>query len=584
MKVKDTFNNISKVIRRGFKRFPVPMIVSIIVGIMLILKNELILKNRGVSLDNLNRIILIFALAIPLSLCIKVFCERYNEKNKYKEVIYYGIVAVFLMFYYYFFLQELNFVSITRYIGLSVAFYIGFLSIAYIKREKQFEMFIIRVSTSLFVTAIYSIVLSMGLAAILFTINKLLGVNIRASIYYDTSIVVWLMFFPCYFLSNIPFNNETFNEEDYPKGLKILILYIIIPLIFIYTIILYIYFGKIIITRQWPIGLVSHLVLWYSIIVVGVLFFITPIKHSISWIKKFMMYMPIIIVPILITMFVSMGIRVKAYGITESRYYVIILGIWILGVMIYYTFSKHVNNLNLTVVLFIIIIVSVVGPLSSYSISKYSQNNRFKKILVKNNMLQNEKIKKAPITISKKDELEIRSIVGYFKNNHNVQDIKYVPKNFKVKDMKNIFGFNYGEILNSQEEFVHFMKNPSDKSININGYDYLFDFTNYYEKNSTINDDIKVNYDIESNILILKLNEKEIYKKDLTVFLNELIKKYGSSTNNDIVSPKDMIFVEENNEVKIKFVFNNVSARKDYSTDNLKDKNLQFYMLVKIKR
>ncbi|WP_243128238.1 DUF4153 domain-containing protein [Clostridium niameyense] len=580
MKLKDTFNNINKVIKRGFKRFPVPMIVSIIVGIMVIIKNELILK----SPYNLNRIILIFALAIPFSLCIKVFFERYNEKNKYKEAVYYFIEAVFLIFYYYFFLQKLNFTSITRYVGLSVAFYIGFLFIPYIKREKQFEMYIIRVFTSLFATAIYSVVLFIGLALSLFTINKLLGVNIRASIYYDTLSVVWLMFFPCYFLSNIPFINEKFKEEDYPRGLKILILYIIIPLIFIYTIILYIYFGKIIITRQWPTGLVSHLVLWYSILVVGVLFFVTPIKNGVNWIRKFMIYMPIIIVPIMMTMFASMGIRVKAYGITENRYYVIILGIWVLGVMLYYIFSKHVKNLNLTIVLFIIIIVSVVGPLSSYSISKYSQNNRLKKVLVKNNMLQNEKIKKAPTTISKKDKSEIISIVGYFNNNHNIQDIKYVPKNFKIKDMKNIFGFNYEEILNYQEEFIHFVKNPSDKSININGYDYLFDFTNYYEENAITNNDIKVIYDEKSSILIVRLKEKEMYKKDLTVFLDELIKKYGSSIKNDIISSEDMIFVEENNKIKIKFVFNNVSARKDYSTNNIRDKNLQFYMLVKIKR
>ena len=80
------------------------------------------------------------------------------------------------------------------------------------------------------------------------------------------------------FLAGIPTKNEKLSLEDYSRLLKVLVLYIVMPLITVYTIILYIYFGKIIITRVWPEGLVSHLVLWYSVISAAVLFFITPLR------------------------------------------------------------------------------------------------------------------------------------------------------------------------------------------------------------------------------------------------------------------------------------------------------------------
>ena len=101
-------------------------------------------------------------------------------------------------------------------------------------------------------------------------------------------------------------------------------LYIVIPLIAIYSAILYAYFLKIIITRSWPQGLVSHLVLWYSVLSVAVIFFITPILDRNRWAYRFKFWFSKLILPILIMMFISIGIRVKAYGITENRYFILV--------------------------------------------------------------------------------------------------------------------------------------------------------------------------------------------------------------------------------------------------------------------
>ncbi|WDC85732.1 DUF4153 domain-containing protein [Caloramator sp. mosi_1] len=98
-------------------------------------------------------------------------------------------------------------------------------------------------------------------------------------------------------------------------------------------------------TQNWPKGLVSHLVLWYSFITILVIFFLHPIKEEVKIAFYFTKIITKIIIPLIVMMFVSMGIRINAYGVTEPRYYVIVAGIWILFVFIYWNIRKEPKTL-----------------------------------------------------------------------------------------------------------------------------------------------------------------------------------------------------------------------------------------------
>ena len=84
------------------------------------------------------------------------------------------------------------------------------------------------------------------------------------------------------------------------------------PIITVYTAILYVYFVKILITLQWPVGMVAHLVIWYSIISTGVIFLISPLIEGNKWVKNFIFWFTKLVIPIMIMMFVSLGIRINA--------------------------------------------------------------------------------------------------------------------------------------------------------------------------------------------------------------------------------------------------------------------------------
>ena len=66
---------------------------------------------------------------------------------------------------------------------------------------------------------------------------------------------------------------------------------------------------------------------------------------------------------------------------------------------IYFSIKKPLKNLIIPISCPLVVLNSVIGPLSSYSISKYSQNKRLEDILNSNSMISgNNIVRKADIS------------------------------------------------------------------------------------------------------------------------------------------------------------------------------------------
>lgn len=574
MKILNHFKSLLKGLYLSIKRFPLTIIFSASFAITMI-----ILSNNPPYEENLSKIAMTFALGIPLSLCIKLLFERFDKEKNYTMLILSYAVSILLLFgYYNFFIKDLNVVNISRYIGVSLALYLGFIFIPYLPRKEQFEMYVIKIASNFFVTAIYSAILFAGLSAIIFTIDKLLGVKLGDSIYFKVWIIVVFIFAVSYFLALFPLKGENLDVKVYPKSLKILFLYIVLPLIVAYAAILYLYFGKIIVTRQWPSNMVTNLVLWYSAITSIVLFFITPIKEEKKWPHVFTKYFPKAMIPILAMMFVSIFIRINAYGITENRYYVVALAIWAAFVMIYYSFRKKPKNIILLVTLSILAIISVFGPLSSFTISKFSQNKRLENLLVKNSMLVDGKIQ-ANANISEEDKREIGSILYYFNNNHSLAEAKYVPLDFKLEDMNKVFGFKAEGQYDSVNKYFSFNLNDSEGPFDVRGYDYIFDTRSIHSKSGSL----QAYYDYDSSVVTINYNGKKVYSKDFNEFLEGLSEKYEANDSGKLLSTQEMTFTDENENVAVKIIFINISGEKDSLAGTTKVRGVEFYLLVRVK-
>lgn len=585
IKIKKIVKDSVKSIYDSIKRFPITIGNSLVLVIMLIIINENQFNLNEKTLEVFQRINMTIALGIPLSLCLKLIFEK-KDVNKVKEIFICILGIGVLVLYYFYLLKGFDNISITRYVGLNIFLYLAFLYIPWIKNEDCYENYIIKVLGSFFLAIIYSVVLYFGFSAIIFTLDKLFSINIEWKIYYYMSLIVFIVFMPSMFLAKIPYNNYDFSKIDYPKPLKILLLYIIIPLIIIYAAILYAYFIKIIITRNWPIGLISHLVLWYSIIAVGVIFFIHPLIDENKLAKNFIFWFPKIIIPIIMMMFFSIGIRMNQYGITENRYLVLVLGIWVLGIMIYFSATKKLKNIIIPISLSIIVINSIFGPLSSFSISKYSQNKRFENILTRNNMLSNENIVKAESEVPLKDRTETSMILEYFDENHSLNNVKYLPSNFKIGDMEKLFGFSYtyAQERNIEgDEYFYFSTDSFKTSIEINDYDYLIDMNGLIDNEISIGDSAKARYNTYDRAFEIIENEKIIYEKSIEDFVKIIFDKHKNTPYATEIDIQDMTFEDEKGRVKVKFIFDEISLESDdrETIENINDIN--FHIVLKIK-
>ena len=564
------------------KRFPLPIFfAAATTAILIFVLHKYSFFSRNIP-DMLRRITMIFALGIPLFLCIKmVFERRPNVKPIFKILVYIIGIAI-LALYYFYLLKDFKMVSITRYISVTIALYLGFVFIPYFYKRDNFEMYIIKLSTRFFITTIFSIVLFLGLSAILFAVDKLLLGTISEELYRDIWFCVVGIFAPCFFLAGVPQFEQQFEKTNYPGLLRVLLLYIVMPLIIAYTTILYIYFVKIIVTHQWPIGLVSNLVLWYSVVSTVVLFFISPLITENKWARLFAFWFPKFILPLLIMMFISIGIRVNAYGVTENRYFVILLGTWVTGTLLYFNLAKARRNIILPASLACIALLSVFGPWSSYSISKFSQSKRLEAILFRNEMLYSGIASKPTREIPEVDQVEISQILSYFDTDHQLSDIKYLPIGFKLDKMETLFGFPYQSESYAENNSFYYNTNNQGKFIDIAGYDYLFNLKFSYSREIQSNNKFNVKFDNQSSELRVLYEGKEIYRKYMSDFGNQLYSKYGINYGEPI-STDEMSFTDENTRLKLKYIFSNIYGIRNPANNSIKVNGLDGCLLLKLK-
>ncbi|MDD2431033.1 MAG: DUF4153 domain-containing protein [Firmicutes bacterium] len=563
----------------SLKRFPVTVTFTTLLTICLVLQ-----RNFFKPEDVINPI-LIFQLAVPLTLITKFALERLEKSSKKRTLFYYGLAFLLLLLYSVFWLPKvisetsyyyLEPVSLTRYLAISFALYLVAIATPFIRKRENIELYVIRLLEQFFITIAFAIVLGIGFTAIFGTLEALFAANLYKHIYRDLWILVMGIFAPIHFLAGVPLKTEKLNEISYPKALKLLLLYIIMPLITIYTGILYLYFLKILITLKWPEGIIGNLVLWYGALTTLVTFLVYPLKHKYKWVELFSKWLSGLIIPLILLMFFSVGIRIKAYGVTENRYFVIALGFWVLISMLYFVFKRENRNVLLPLFLALIMMFSVFGPWSAFNIAIKSQNRRFANILQKYEMVKDGEFAKPNTLVALEDQKTINEILLYFNSNHSFSDVDYLPEGFALDDMPELFGFKYR--TNYDDTSIFYSRENHLEPIDIEGYDYMF----FYYKPGQMNklgDNVRVEYFSELDRVVIRLDEEEVYAINLK---DELVKIMSKNASNTFLPTEEMTLFDENSDVRVKIIFNEFAGRK-LDDEDFKITSINLYLLFQVK-
>ena len=479
-RIKNFMNNIVYNLKETITRFPMTIVFLASLSTVMFLIIE---DYSSLDIDLLSRYMFAGIFGAFLATTVRFMMERYeNLKNSF---LFYGLTILLTIGYFYFMTDDkVDNKMLIHLLVISFALFAAYLYLPSSKNALNFGNVALAHFKSAFTAILYGIVLYVGIAAIIGAIDILLY-DVDYKSYAHAANIIFIFFTPLYYLSLLPkFNSRDENDDakkeisfTYPRFLDILVSYITIPLITAFTAVLIIYFIKILATGVWPVGQVGPMVLGYS--AAGYFIYILSSnlnnKFSVLYRKLF----PLILIPLVIMQMVSSYIRIDAYGITESRYYVVLFGIFSIVCALMLIFDKKKNPNTIVLLSAVFALMSIIPPVDAFTVSKNSQERRLTEILNRNKMIVDGEIVKKT-DLSTDDMFEITNISNYMYGMGYLDDMDWFPDKYADNyygNFKNIYGFEqyYDRGFPGQEEtlYLYAILDENEK-INIEDYDLFF--------------------------------------------------------------------------------------------------------------
>lgn len=586
--------NVRKSLENILSRFTLSMLLSIVITFLSIYIIYLEKESISKEITELARINISLFLTFFISVWTYIFWESYGLSKVRNTVLQLVAIILWFMFYLYFEANPSNFENyiffmISFICAICFIFFAPYVKKIFNKKEEikktqenyyaYFSAILYSLSTAILIWWIIFILTSIWL----FTIDVLFKANIWWRAYWYAFSIAFSLIASAIWLNSIP-QKESFEKGNYNENhfSLFLIKYVLIPFIFAYFVILYVYSAKVLIDfSNWPRGEISWLVIifstfWYFTYILSYIY-----EEKIHLIKIFRKYFPFVVLPQIFMLFYSIFLRINQYNLTVNRYFVLLFGFWLLFITIYFIFSKRKYLAFIVFSLFSFSTVISVWPWSVYKLPETLQTEELKKdlkfvwILKENGEIipfnDKEKGKNKEI-LEKRREIENR--IRYICNWHNCEKlIKDLKLEWKIKEN---YAYNLHDYLDSSYyEYSYIDKNGNfdvlniyfpniDERKEIKWYEYHYSqIPTYKEKTS-------------KNYIYLNFKEKKIYVYenwenidilDFTNIIEKIIKEYWEIWSIKEKLEKPLIFELEWNKIKAKLFINGAYFRiKDWKT------------------
>lgn len=255
--IRESFKRLFPDMKKGIERFP----LTVIMGITVFIMSVLAIEDFSPAFKDFEEWLKYFIIIIPFTASLELVREKYFEG---KNELYFNVagfigliilIAGLRMLFISFFMGEWINIFATGTI-----FYMLFYFVPLNYRKENREKYVQSVVVNLITAIEFSLVLFLGIVAIIGAVDLLL-VEISNTVYMHAFSFSASVFGVIFFLSRLKGKDESLESYSLSKITEVLICYILIPLILIYTAVLYLYFLKILFTLKMPNGIVSHLVL-----------------------------------------------------------------------------------------------------------------------------------------------------------------------------------------------------------------------------------------------------------------------------------------------------------------------------------
>lgn len=403
--------NIIKVL----KTYPIVLSCFFAIGAL-----GIYLVHNSADEDLILKINFSIAVFLGFALILRALYLKYDTYNKNLHYIYLAICLALSTGYYFTIDPDVEWTIIRTLIILFIQGLI-FISLPFVKDDETSEHFTNKAAGRLIISGVFYGITFGGVAGILFALEELFGINISDEIYEDAAIILATTFLPMLWLYGLNYKTQPFKSKLY----KVLLSFVCIPLLFVYTAVVYGFIIKIVFDGfVMPSSTIGHLVLWYSFVSIIVTYLARPYQDN-SLTKFFYRWYPLMSVLPIVIMFIAIFMRINQYAITINRYYLLLGGIWLallFGYLIYIRFTNRKrSNIIITLSLALFALISILEPISVNTIAVNSQLKRLHNTL-------SPYMESGTIDVSemKKDDImQAQDILHYLDWNHDGYNIKY---------------------------------------------------------------------------------------------------------------------------------------------------------------
>jgi len=355
-----------------------------------------------------------------------------------------------------------------------------------------------------------------------------------------------------------------------------------------------------------PKGLISHLVLWYTAFSLFIIILITPLIKSDKFLGNFKKYFPYFSIPLIFASLLAIFQRIYQYGITENRYYVLLLIFWLFFCMI--SFIRNSKVAKILISLILCLVIAVYTPFNAERVSVYSQSQRLKRMLVKYGALKNGKISKITQNLTNRQGNQIYTVIDYIysRGKSSVKSLGLKNSSGKVyeisDDLERDLGIkdswrNYygeedgedGESYDNRKAVNYDLKTEENASdiLDAKGYDNVIHYQKKWGESTDLtykSGEYKVAI-LNKIITVSDKNGKELAKFNCEDLIKQVLAKLktlklensGGSDEEYKVLPKDFEYVGTAGDINYKISLQNIY--EEITDGKMTDINYEFYFM-----
>ncbi|MGM0396829.1 MAG: DUF4153 domain-containing protein [Bacillota bacterium] len=593
---KSAVSGVFKRAGEAFKTYPAAMGNALLFALVAIVKIHLdweVQQEYSILLNSLQ-----WAMAVGAVWSLTFITganSRYNTVKAFTLANVGGFLVTAITFLLLYFFGESGLGRDYRYLSeiavsrASVAIAIGMLVFVYLasfpREESDFSRAFFMTHKAFFVSALYGIVLMMGVSGVAGAIQSLLYNDMSNKVFQYIGVIAGFMTFSI-FIGYFPDFRRGVEDprrqelQDQPKFIQVLFGYIMVPILLALTLVLLLWTVRTVMS-----GVESSFVrlsgIAASYALGGIWLHIMVTRHKTGLVNFFKKAYPFAALVILAFEAWALVVQLGDSGLKTMEYNFIMVWIFTVISVLMLIFMKEESHRKIALTGCLIAAIAVFPVIGYHTLPVKYQVKRLEKTLISEGMLQDGEIIPAQSEPDRKIREDITDAVSYlaYKENKNIPEWFNEELN-KDTEFRDTFGFEKTWPQPDEEIPMKYLSTNlvlESGVVNIDEYTWALNFRDYYgsEEVMTQLDGQRGTYDISwisarEGIpeLSVELDGELILQGDLEGYFDDIVESYppGERAPRE-ADVEEMSLVMESDEIKILLVFENIEIGIDTSNN-----------------